>query len=321
MSEARQQLIVGVADRFFSVLKQQRLVQASERALDRAQTMSKASEARANVGLATQLDVLRADLLVSQATVTLASQREGLATALEELNLLLGRPPAQPVDVADEDVSDEGLVAMGFHLPGGDSTETVEQLVAAALDSRADVREAHDRIGDAERNVNVSRWNLLPQVNLNASYTERGLGPSTMPELARLINGWRISLATSYALDRSDQIAAAGSASVSLRAAQRAAEDTGRRVETDVRRAYRGWTRSGVTIDIQRKTVDLTDKQVRLAQLRFERGLATSLDVVDAENNLYQAQSALIEAERGRALALLSLERAAGTLAPERFLQ
>ncbi|MCC7416373.1 MAG: TolC family protein [Acidobacteria bacterium] len=318
MRDARQQLIVTVADRFFAVLKQRRLVSASERALDRARTMSAASEARARVGLATQLDVLRADLLASQAAATLASQREALAGALEDLNLLLGRGPAQPLDVVNEDVSDEGLAALGFRVPDA-GADTVERLVALALEARIDLREARDRIGDAERNLSVSRWNLLPQVSLSASYTERGLGPSSIPGLAELLNGWRVGIATNYALDRSEQIAAAGSAAVSLAAAERGAGDARRRVETDVRRAYRGWMRSRETIDIQRKTVELAERQVRLAQLRFERGLSTSLDVVDAEDSLYQAQSALIDAELGRALALLALERAAGTLEPERF--
>lgn len=321
MTESRQQLVVTVANAFFTVLKQQRLVAASERAVDRARTMSTASEARANVGLATQLDVLRADLLASQSAVTLASQREALAGAIEELNLLLGRDPAEAIDVADEDVSDEGLAAMGFHLPDAADQGAVDRLVAKALVSRPEVLEAHDRIGDAERTVSVSRWNLLPQVNFNASYTERGLGPSPMPGLAALLNGWRFGLTTNYALDRSEQIAAAGHANVSLHAAERLALDTERRVETEVRRAYRGWSRSRETIDIQRKTVELADRQVRLAQLRFERGLATSLDVVDAENNMYQAQTALIGAELERALAVLTLERAAGTLDPGRFVQ
>ena len=319
LAESRQHLVVGVADRFFTVLKQRRLVEAGERALERARSMSVASEARANVGLATQLDVLRAELLVSQATVTLATQRETLATAIEELNLLLGRPPSQPLDVANEDVSDDGLAALGFRVPDLRQAGEVDQLVSNALAARVDVREARDRIGDAERLMRVSRWNLLPQVNLNASFTERGLGPSPIPGLAELMNGWRVGLTTNYVLDRSDQVAAAGHAGVSLKAARRAALETERRVEADVRRAHRGWARSGKAIEIHRKTVDLADRQVRLAQLRFERGLATSLEVVDAENNLYQAQSALIGAELERALAVLALERVTGALEPERF--
>lgn len=319
MAEARQQLIVTVADRFFSVIKAQRLLLASDRALDRATTLSKASEARTKVGLATQLDVLRADLLASQASVTVAAQREALAAATEELNLLLGRPPSQPLEIADEELTDDSLVAQGFRLPNGSDPQAADRYVRKALEARLDVREAHDKVGDAQRTVSLSKWDLLPQLNLNASYTERGLGPSATPGFADFLNGWRVGLTTNYALDRSDQIAAIGSASVSLRAAQRTALATDRRVEADVRRAFRAWARSAATIEIQRKSVDLSGKQLRLAELRYERGLASSLDLIDAENNLYQAQSAFIGAEVERALAALTLDRVSGSLDPARF--
>jgi outer membrane protein TolC len=319
--ETRHQLIVAVAERFFGVLKSQRMVRAGELALDRAQTLTTASKARAEVGLVTQLDVLRADLLASQAAVTLANQREQLATALEDLNLLLGRSAAESLDIADEDLSDQALVANGFHLAASAAPAEADRLVREALAARPVVREAHDRVGDAQRTVSVSHWNLLPQASLNASFTQRGLGPAANPGFADLLNGWRVGITTNYALDRAEQTAAAGTASVSLRAAERSAADTERQVEADVRRAYRSWSRSADTIDIQRKTVDMAEKQLRLTTLRYERGLATSLDLVDAETNLYQAETALIGAQVDRAMAALTLERVSGGLDPDRFMR
>ena len=318
MTEARHQVIVSVAERFFDVLKAQRLVRAGELALQRAQSLTAASQARASVGLATQLDVLRADLLASQWHATLANQRETLAAAADDLNLLLGRSAAEPLDIADEDLSDNALEADGFRLPDS-SPAAADRLVREAIAQRPAVREARDRIADAARAVDVSHWNLLPPITFNANYMQRGLGPSTTPGFADLLNGWRVGVTTSYGIDRADQSAAVGIAAVGLRAAQRSATDTERRVEADVRRAYRAWSRSRETIELQRRTVDLAEKQLRLTTLRYERGLASSLDLVDADGLVYQAQSALIGAEVDRALAALTLERVSGGLDPNRF--
>lgn len=319
MVDARQQLIVTATSRYAAVIKARRIADAAERALDRATKFAEASRARANVGLATQLDVLRADLLASQAELTLASEREALTAAVEEVNLLLGRPVTERTALADEALSDDDLVDAGFHLPEGDDDQAVDRFVRTALSARVDVREAHDKIGDAERAVSVSRWNLLPQASANVSYTQRGLGPMATPGFANFLNGWRVGVTTSYPLDRSDQLAAAGSADLGLRAAQRAALDADRRAEADVRRAFRAWTRMRQTIELQRKALELADKQLRLAQLRFERGLATSLEVIDAESNLFQAQAGLIGVEIDRAMAALTLERTAGSLDASRF--
>jgi outer membrane protein TolC len=88
----------------------------------------------------------------------------------------------------------------------------------------------------------------------------------------------------------------------------------------EVRRAYRAWTRTLSTTEIQSKAVVLAERQLRLAQIRYERGVAGNFDVIDAENNLIQAQSGLIGAQVERALAGLILQRVVGTLNAQAFL-
>ena len=187
-----------------------------------------------------------------------------------------------------------------------------------ALATRHEVRESRDRIGDARRAETVARWHLLPPAALDISYTRRGLGAAS-PLFGELFNGWRVGVSTTYALDHSDESAAAAAAAVSVRAAEQASTDTERRVSEEVRRAHRAWMRTASTLTIQSKAVDLAERQLRLAQIRYERGVAGNFDVVDAEANLFEAQSATIGAQVERALAWLTLTRLTGTLDPERL--
>jgi outer membrane protein TolC len=190
--------------------------------------------------------------------------------------------------------------------------------VQTALATRLDVREARDRIADARRGETVARWNLLPPVNLDLSYVKRGLGASSFA-LQPLFNGWHVGVSTSYSLDHSDQTAAAATAAVSSRAAERAAQDAERAATDEVRRAHRAWTRTASTVAIQTKAVALAEQQLKLAQIRYDTGVAGNFDVVDAENNLLQAQSGLVGAQVDRALAGLTLRRVTGTLDPGAF--
>lgn len=96
------------------ILREQRFVEASDRALERAIKLKRASEARAGVGLATQLDVLRADLMVSQAQASLASQRESLAGRLDQLKLLMGRHMDSPIEIAGDGLVELTREADGF---------------------------------------------------------------------------------------------------------------------------------------------------------------------------------------------------------------
>jgi outer membrane protein len=318
--EARQQLVVSVADAYFGVLRSGRIVASAERSLGRAVRLRTSSDARARVGLATELDVLRADLLASQAEAALVGQQEAYETALDRLKQLLGRSPDADVRLDESALDDaDALNAFAPDVTVGDDGDVLGHLVQTALVERLDVQEAHDRIGDARLTESVARWNLLPPVRLDVSYTRRGIAGGA-EIFGDLFNGWRVGLATSYSLDRADQSAAAATASLAARSAERESIDTERRVADDVRRAYRAWMRTASTLAIQSKAVNLAEQQLRLAEIRYERGVAGNFDVVDAETNLFQMQSSQIGAEVERALAGLVLRRAVGMLDPEVFL-
>jgi outer membrane protein TolC len=309
-ADASQALIISVADAYYSVVRAQRLVHAASRALERAHQLRISSEARSKVGLSTELDVLRADLLTAQSEAATFVQQELLDTATDALKTLIGRPAESDATIADTEV-------IAVDEP---PAESIERLTVIALANRLDVREARERIGDARRHASVARWELLPPVNVEVSYTRRGLGAARPYAFQPLFNGWHVGLSTSYGLDRSDAQAGAAIAAVSVQAAERESQDTDRHAADEVRRAHRAWTRTLNTAEIQSKAVALAERQLRLAQIRYERGVAGNFDVIDAENNLIQAQSGLIGAQVERALAGLTLQRVAGTLNVQGFL-
>jgi outer membrane protein TolC len=306
--EARQDLVVSVARSYFNVVHARCQVEAATRALTYAHRLRTASAARAQIGLATELDVLRADVLASQAEMAVAAQEEAFDTSADALRTLIGRPSGSVLEMVDAGFDMPDIAAPG---------EPVETLVAAALASRLDVQEARDRVIDAKRNESVARWNLLPPLTVDAAYTKRGLGPGASDLWAPLFNGWRFGVSSSYGMDRSDERASAATASVATRAAERDRENTLRRVTDEVRGAYRAWARASVTVDIQRKTVILAERQLRLAELRYETGVAGNFDVVDAGNSLFLANSGLIAAQADRAVLGLTLRRVSGLLDPE----
>jgi outer membrane protein TolC len=289
--DARQDLVLSVADAYFAVVRTQRLVDTAGRALERAIQLKRSSDGRAKVGLATELDVLRADVLASQSEAALVFQREALAGTMDDLKRLLGRPADAEMHLADTDVAEIAVAG------------SLELFVRTALATRLDVREARDRIAD----------------DLDATYTRRGLAAIGAHSFEQLYSGLRVGLSTTYSFDRSDDLAAVAIADVAVRAAERESMDKERLVTDEVRRAYRAWSRSATTIEIQSKAVALAERQLRLAELRYARGIADNFDVIDAENALFQAQAALIAAQADRALASLSLRRVAGMIDPDHF--
>lgn len=129
LDESRQHVVLAVAEAYFGVVRQRRLVDSCGRTLARARKLRDASEARTTAGLATRLDVLRADLLVSQSKAQLETQRELLAAGLDRLKVLVGRPLTSDIHVAGDDLP--------LHVEGGlqpAHAPPVEALLASALE-------------------------------------------------------------------------------------------------------------------------------------------------------------------------------------------
>jgi outer membrane protein TolC len=343
--------VLEVAATYFDIVRQQRLVDASAVAHERAVRLKTASEARMSVGLATRLDVLRADLLVSQAVAGLDDRQTALADAEDRLKLLIGHPVNSALRIAGDDLDEfigayevtalqDGAMVQRVDEPAAAGLDSalvysaeqgvaagleeataaaLRPFVATALGNRVDVQQARARVEDAELAASVATWRLMPDVTLNASYSQQGLGTPWGAAFNELYGGWSVGITTSYTLDRAPQMAAFSSASLSARAAERDLAELHERVAAEVRRAHRGIVRADKGIAIQAQAVELSQKQLELAELRYERGLADNFDIIDAETNLFNAQSALVSARVDRALAGLALELAMGLLDPEEY--
>jgi outer membrane protein TolC len=85
-------------------------------------------------------------------------------------------------------------------------------------------------------------------------------------------------------------------------------------VEQEVRQAARELDRIRKSVELQEQAVAVAVQQRRLAVLRYQRGLGSNFDVVDAESSLVVARSALVGLLASYAVARLELERASGSL-------
>ncbi len=85
-------------------------------------------------------------------------------------------------------------------------------------------------------------------------------------------------------------------------------------VEQQVRQALRDLDQVAQSVALQRQAVDVAAQQRRLAVLRYQRGLGSNFDVVDAESSLVTARCALVQLLTTYAVARLDLKRTTGTL-------
>ena len=301
---SRQSLIVQATAAFYQVVRQRQLVEVSRQSLTRSTNLKKASEARMLVGMVSKLDVFRAQIQEAQASESLVAAETGLDTALESFRILLGLPPRTPIEPESVRLEAE---------PSQES-EPVETLTTRALEHRLEIGESRDRVQDARRALAFARQSLLPTLDVSVAMSQTGVGSSLADSLRSVDRRVGVTLSAGFPLLRAADRAQQTTGELNLKAAERNLLQMEMQVEAEVRAAARRIESLRKSIGLQRQGLGLAEQQRRLATLRYQRGLASNFDVVDAEGNLVAARTTLVGLLADLAVARSELLRVVGAL-------
>ncbi|MBY0497573.1 MAG: TolC family protein [Cyanobacteria bacterium] len=301
---SEQQVAVDVAAAYYRVVSQQAFVEVAKQSLTRARRLRDASEAKLDAGLVSQLDVLRSQQLVSQAEMQLFDTQSGVEDARDQLTFLMGRDRTEPF-----------TVDAAIPRPNADPID-VASATALALSNRLDLKSRVAASEDAENQIRFSRNQLLPQVDVNFAFTRRETAATFRDSFG--LDGYRFATFFTVAMpvDRTAQQVAFQSAVLDRARRRREASTLERQIADGVKQAVRERDRLVRNIAAAENNVELSRREVDVAQLRYENGLSNNLDVVTAEAGLLQAESRRIQALADSAVAGLRLRAVLGIFNP-----
>ena len=219
------------------------------------------------------------------------------------LTVLLGRSPRQ---IFETGVSRASIFDQSLHpavLPAGMPSELLLR--------RPDLVEAERRLAATHARIEAARAEMFPSISLT------GLAGRESASLSSLFNG---PAGIYYFLASVSQPIYAGGRLQARTDAARAREQQAlaeyqKTIQTafgEVRTALSGQTRSRESFEAESAREQALAQSLRLAQLRYQNGIASQLDVIDAERGLLSARIARIEALRAQRAAIADLFRALG---------
>jgi len=248
-------------------------------------------------GYASGLETSRAQGALSNVAATIPDLERQIVAQENALDLLLGRNP--------------GPVARGALLADQyDPPEVPAGLPASLLERRPDLREAEQNLIAANANVGVAKANFFPTISLS------GLFGGVSPQLSELTGSgkaWRV------AGDFSGPIFTGGRLKNQYRASLAQRDQAKVSFEKLVTQAF-GEVSTSLSAHQQLakayreelSSVEAYRDSVHLSMQRYDSGLANYLDVIDAQLQLYPAESAAVNYDLARKLALVELYRALG---------
>lgn len=250
-------------------------------------------------GLGTRFDVLRAQVDLANSNQNLSLAVANQRTAKRQLVELLSI--AQQVELT---AADDIEVAGSWDL-------SLEETIVLAYKNRAELEQflVNRDISEQQRRIAISA--ILPQVSLSASYNfldvfDDSLGPGDGLTLAAQLN-WQF-FDGGAAKAQAEQSRLDGDIAEVQFANQR------NEVRLQVETAYFDLQANQDNIQTASVAVELAVESLRLARLRFQAGVGTQTDVINAQTELTRARGNLLSAIIDYNQALNSLRRAVSNL-------
>lgn len=261
-------------------------------------------------GQSAQIEVYRAEAGLAQSLESIILAENELRNRQRELKLAMQEPglkPGSPTAIIP--VTEPNPVHYTF-VPA--------TLVTQAIDNRMDMLETELRLAQAVINQKVYRNLVLPIVNLSYSYNINGLGPTQSDAYDLLLdkNFEDHRLGVEMLIPLGNQAAESNLRGAFLSRLRALATTDLRRaaIEVEVLNAIDQLETNWQRILASRQSALLEERLYQAEIRQFEIGMSTSTDVLEAQANFANAQSAEISALAEYQISLVDLAYATGTL-------
>ena len=304
LAAAGQDLALRASQAYFDVLLAQDNVALSES--QKVAISEQLAQAKRNfeVGTATIVDTLEAQARYDQANAKEIADKNDLEVKRRALQLLVGKVPESLVPLKDP-------LLLAPPVPAD-----IEAWVSTGHESSYSVVSARANAEIANREVDRQRAGHLPTVDLSATYGE-GYNPATSS--ASLLGSNTVT--GTVGLTMSIPIFSGGLTQSRVREAlanrERANQDlenVERTVAQSVRTNFLNVTSGIAQVKALEQALASTQSQLESTILGRDVGVRTSVDVLNAQQQVYQTRRDLQQARYNYLLSTLRLKAAAGTL-------
>jgi outer membrane protein TolC len=292
--DARDQVIRNVAALYLSAQSQFAQAVSAQSRVDTAEALCKLAIEQRDAGVATGIDVLRAQVQLANERQSLVQSRNLFKGSLLVLARNIGMSPGTEFELADP---------LAFHAVASINVESVLPQALAARPDYQSLQRQHDALSEQLR---ASKARFLPKLMASGNYG--GIGRN----LDSLRPTGLAQLSLNFTVFDRDRNGEALEIESRIRRIERQMNDARLGVEQELRQALLDIDSAAEEVSVAGVGLDLAQKELELSQLRFSEGVTNNIEVISAQDALSRAQQNSIVALTHHADARISLARAMG---------
>ena len=271
--QARLETAALVAKAYVNATRAENAVATAQANVELAQRLLALAKSQKDAGTGTGLDVVRAEVQVASERQQLIAAKETRETS--RLNLL--RAMNVPLDLT-ADLTDP-LNYVPADIP--DASKALE----AARANRPDLKAQATREHSAKLSYQSAASERLPSVGAFGDYGDIGVEPGTLRPTRTVGVSVKIPI-----FDGGRRDALRAEASSQLRSEGIRARDLAKQAELEVRTAIEALRSAEEQAKVSIESVALSTKELEQAERRYRSGVASSIEVTDAQTRLARAR-------------------------------
>ena len=296
-------LVADVAQGYFALRAFDEQIATVRRSLAaRGETLG-LQKKKLEYGDISELDYRQLEAEAAAARAQLPSLERQRSAQENALAVLLGRSPRAIYESAVERAADAGAEPPPLVVPSGMPSELLLR--------RPDIVEAEHRLIANNARIAAARAAVFPSITLT------GYLGSESATLANLFTGpagiWQLAAGLAQPIfSGGRQKAGIAAAEAREREALAQYQQAVQNAFKDVRNALAAQAKLREQFDAESQRVAALGQALRLARLRYDNGMTSQLEVLDAERNLLAAEQNRIDALRAQRAAIADLFKALG---------
>ncbi|MEX0326044.1 MAG: TolC family protein, partial [Puniceicoccaceae bacterium] len=297
LQETTQAILEQIAILYFTHWRNERRMNVIDANLERDRVLLQIATDQKNAGVATALDVTRAEVGLAGNELDRLQQETTVLQSALTLKQVLALPLGRELELTAEPYFEEET-AIAFS----------EDRFRKVLQDRPDYQALVTKLDRESLALRAARREHLPSMELSGQWgylSESWSDP--MEEQWNIQLGVSVPVFEGFRIDAGKRLAAS-----SLRQREIELEDLESRIEAEYRLRLQQLQSSARQVRVAQRTRDLSEREFELERIRFEEGVADNSNVVIAQTNLADAEDVLVEAEFQYILARINLARAEG---------
>ena len=274
----QQLLAYDVKQAYYSVVKARKTVEAVQSQLDQSVEQEKLTRELKRLGSASQVDLLKIQVQLSQSKTDLLTAQNGEAVSRANLCAAMGIDVNTPIQVIEEVRYEE-------------QAPKLEDLMGRARKQRPDLVQAQAVLSEYRTASWAAKGQYLPRLSASAGYSYRD---PDFPESWQYVKDrytWSTGISASWTLFDGllthANIRTADAREASAEADLRAAEQS---AEVEVKQAYLNYTLMLEKVKLAEEILGEAEESYRLTNEKYRLGAASTLDLLTSQTTLTQAR-------------------------------